>query len=950
LQKNKLNTTKMKFNLKFLLFTLFICTISIAQNKGTISGTLTDKESNNQPLPFANVLLKGTNISANTDIDGKYSLSVNPGNYTVIFSFVGYESVEKPVTVTAGQTVTANQVLSSGGYTLKDVVVKSTANREKETALLLDQKNAVVIKQSIGAQEMSRKGVSDVEEGLVKITGISKVGSRGLFVRGLEDRYNNLLINDLAAPSNSPFTKIVPLDLFPTNIVGVIDVYKTFNPNLYGDFAGGTFNIQTSKVSKSITKINIGAGYTTGNSLHDFLLSTDADTPAGFFGFNGKDRELPSFLGDKATKQVFTTDQSLNSIAGNKGFSVSKTKSPLNSSLNLLHAEKFTLSNDNTFSYLLSINYDNNYAIREGVERTMNINSPSVYANNFTNTEYRFKTTTSSLLGLNYNTNRFKLNFNTLYIKTNLNTIKDQFGQSESTPGIKNSLIRTNQLEKSDYLNFQLGGEYALTEDKNQNIKAGVSYADTKYEQPDRKTFSGTIQENGEINTGYGANNFLRQYLTIDGNSFISAMAEYSLKFGKGTDKQNKLTIGYNGNVSKMESSYRFIASQGPNFTYTVNDINDKIQSDLLTDSNVYFQENSNATYKVKLDESANAGYTNLLLKFADKYEVNAGVRVESTLKETHYRGLGSFTDPFKTLKYDNLYILPSLNVKYLMNEKSNLRFAASKTYTKPVIMESFPITYQNADGTAVQGNSILKNSDNYNVDLKYELFPSAKEMFAVGIFGKYIDNPIERTFVTNATSGTITTFLNSDSANLYGAEFEFLLGLDRISESLSAFSFGLNTTVMATKVNVSPTYESIDEDGIVTPGLVSLETHKGTRSLQGASNWLVNSDLKYEFNLSKEWSNTVSLVYGVFGKRIFAVGTNGQDHTYELPVSQLDLVWSSKISEHFDVKFTADNLLNPARKMEFGDEGTLPFGEQSYLQNSYKKGVGFSVKLGYTF
>ncbi len=118
-------------------------------------------------------LIKGTNISANTDIDGKYSLNVNPGTYTIIFSFVGYESVEKPVTVKANETITVNQVLSSGGYTLKDVVVKSTANKEKETALLLDQKNAVVIKQSIGAQEMSRKGVSDVEEGLTKITGIS---------------------------------------------------------------------------------------------------------------------------------------------------------------------------------------------------------------------------------------------------------------------------------------------------------------------------------------------------------------------------------------------------------------------------------------------------------------------------------------------------------------------------------------------------------------------------------------------------------------------------------------------------------------------------------------------------------------------------------------------------------------------------------------------------------
>jgi hypothetical protein len=83
---------------------------------------------------------------------------------------------------------------------LQDVVVKSNGgNREKETALLLDQKKAVEIKQSIGAQEMSRKGVSNVQEGLTKITGITKVESRGLFVRGLEDRYNNLLINNLAS-------------------------------------------------------------------------------------------------------------------------------------------------------------------------------------------------------------------------------------------------------------------------------------------------------------------------------------------------------------------------------------------------------------------------------------------------------------------------------------------------------------------------------------------------------------------------------------------------------------------------------------------------------------------------------------------------------------------------------------------------------------------------------
>jgi len=932
--------------LKFLFFTLFICVIGFSQNKGTITGVLLDKDSNNQSLPFANVLVKGTKIGANTDIAGKYTITIAPGNYIVQFSFVGYESTEVPVTVVANETVTANSSLGSGSYKLKDVVVKSSGGREKETALLLEQKNAVVIKQSIGAQEMSRKGVSDVEEGLTKITGITKVGSRGLFVRGLEDRYNNLLINDLAAPSNNPFLKIVPLDLFPTNIVGVIDVYKTFNPNIYGDFAGGTFNIQTSKGSKSITKLNLGFGYTTNNSFKSFLISKDADNSKGFWGFNGDNRQIPSVLGDTPANYTMTSEESLNGFKS--GFDVSSNKSPLNTSINLMHSEKFTFSNQSNFSYLLSLNFDNNYSIRTGVNRTIDLQTTgSKYSNDLVDTDYRYKTTSSALVGLNYGTDRLKLAFNTLYIKTTLNSIKDQFGILNSNTGEPNHFIRTNQLDKSDYLNLQLLGEYALTEDKNQNIKAGVSYANTKYEQPDRKYFGGTKQDDSEISTSYGGNNFLRQYLTIDGNSFYSALLEYTLKFG--SEKQNLLTVGYDGKGSKMESSYRFVStvSYSPGFTADINTIDSQITQDLI-DNKFSFRESSNATYSVKLNESANAGYANLLMKFEDKFEVNAGLRVENTNRETNYRTLGSFSDPYKTIKYDNLYFLPALNIKYLVNDNSNVRLAASKTYTRPVIMESFPISYINADGTSTQGNSLLKNSDNYNMDLKYELFPSAKEMFTVGLFGKQIMNPIERTFVSNATTGTVTTYLNSDSANLYGLETEFLLDLQRIDETLSNFSFGFNASLMSTKVKISPTYDSADEDGNVTHN-PTIETHK-TRDLQGASNWLVNSDLKYEFNFDKSWSNTLSLVYGVFGKRIFAVGTNGQDNTYEMPFQQLDLVWGSKISEHFDVKFTADNLLNPSRNLEFGDQGTIPIAEQSLIANSYKKGVGFSMKLGYTF
>jgi len=148
----------------------------------------------------------------------------------------------------------------------------------------------------------------------------------------------------------------------------------------------------------------------------------------------------------------------------------------------------------------------------------------------------------------------------------------------------------------------------------------------------------------------------------------------------------------------------------------------------------------------------------------------------------------------------------------------------------------------------------------------------------------------------------------------------------------------------MQTQVDVKPV--TVNPDGSIVN---SIETHK-SRDLQGASKWLINSDLKYQFDFNKKWSNTVSLVYSVFGKRIYAVGTGGLDHIYELPVNQLDLVWSSKLSDHFDLKFSADNLLNPDRKFEQGTDGTSPITAPDNTISNYKKGVGFSLNLSYTF
>lgn len=924
--------------IRLFILTLFITAISFSQNKGTITGTLTDKDANNETLPFANVVIKGTNINATTDMDGKYMLQAAAGNYVIQFSFVGYEPVEIPVSVVNGKTVVLNKALGASGYKLDDVVIKATVNREKETALLLEQKNAVEIKQSIGAQEMSRKGVSDVEEGLTKITGITKVESRGLFVRGLEDRYNNLLINDLQAPSNSPFSKIIPLDLFPTDIVGVLNVYKTFNPNISGDFAGATVNIETTQ-AKSITKISLGAGYTTANNGADFLIHSDANNTQGLFGLNGRDRQLSPAFGNVPTARKLTPEQ-YNSAYKDNTWNVDETSSPLNTSIGFIHSEKFDLENGDKINYTFSINGDNKYVIRKGVDRTFILGAGD-YDNNLQKESYSYQTTASALAAIKYKAKRFDIGLNSFYLRSTDSKIQDQLGYTNNQSTNPNILIRTNQFDQSDYINNQLLGNVKLTEDERHTLKIGGSFVKTAYEQPDRKFIIGEKVSDTEINTSYGGNHLNRQYLDINGNYYFSGLLEYNLKFKeKENGKSNRLTVGANSFANNLKSTYRIFSgfrTINKNYTAPINTI-DQFITDDINNGILTVREESNADYKVKLDQIVNAGYVNYLHNIGDKLEINGGIRIENSDRTIEYRNIGQIINgPYKKINDQKIDFLPVVNAKYELTEKSNLRFNGSKTITRPVTMELLPIQYISPDGKSILGNPNMKNSDNYNLDIKYELFPKNNELLAAGLFAKQIQNPIERVFIAGAGgSGQLMTYQNSKEALLYGAEIELLLQLERLSPALADFSFGLNTSLMKTdvKVNYGPT---------------SLENNP-SRKLQGASEWIVNSDLKYDFEFSETMKNSISLVYGVYGPRTFAVGSAGMDNIYEQPFHKLDFIWTSKLTKNIDAKFAVDNILNSLYKMELGNENRFTINESSLLLESFKRGRGFSLNLSYTF
>jgi outer membrane receptor protein involved in Fe transport len=225
-------------------------------------------------------------------------------------------------------------------------------------------------------------------------------------------------------------------------------------------------------------------------------------------------------------------------------------------------------------------------------------------------------------------------------------------------------------------------------------------------------------------------------------------MAEYNYKFG-GEEDPYRLTVGYNGYTSEIESTYRFIFGRPNNspspFTAPINTIDTYLQQGANAGS-FQFQELSSDQYQNIIEQNVNAGYASFLAKLGSKLDLSVGIRAEQTNRVLKYREPGTgFSSALKKITKDDTDILPSLNAKYLLNDNSNLRFTFSKTITRPVLIETLPIQYVNADGTAEGGNEMLVNSTNYNVDLKYEVFPTNNELFAATVFAKYIDKPIER-------------------------------------------------------------------------------------------------------------------------------------------------------------------------------------------------------------
>lgn len=959
---------------KFIIvLALFLCQIAIAQTKGTIKGKVLDGDFNNEPLAYATVAIKGTTIGTETDEDGNYRLSAVPGTYYLVFSFLGYQTLEVPVIIVAGETTTINRTMVAAGEELEEIKLSVTTKKESAAALLLQQKNATKIVTSIGAEELSIKGIGDAAVAVSKISGISKQeGSSNVYVRGLGDRYQNTTFNGLPLPSNDVNKKNINLDLFSTDIIENVAVGKAYSTSFYGDFAAGNVNIDSKEYrGDGYFAISLGSGVNGNASGKSFVRS---EGPS-FFGFYNRYQSNPF------------------AVVLSHGVDPQDATSPININGSFEGGYSFDLGEESRLSFFGTASFQNGYQYLEGPALDFT-NDVKVRFNNVE--EYVYNTTTTAMANATYQINSdHKVGFNSLFVNSSsdkagyfgsggLGFNRDGFS-GNGDGGFYQMNVQFNQ---DMILVNQLTGSHRMDEG-NFTIDWAVGYNRVYANEPDRKRISledyqFALDNDPNTNPIFYDNiafDNQRFFQDIDDNEFNSY-----LKFRKEFSEKFKLNFGYNGRMKERQFiNHRYgyeILDKNSNPVTNVNSLNG-----FFDVTNINISANGPGLWRLRMARNPlgldqiiglvnrpqlyeneyignleiHAGFVEGEINLGDKFLFVPGIRVESVSQSIEYDVINPVpTDPgFREV--NETIFLPSLNVKYSINDDSNIRFSVSNTVSFPEFKEAANFVYEdvtqriggNPDLLGKPDGTGVTYSDIYNYDLKYEWFPSRAELFSVALFAKTINNPVNRVVATDAT-GNQRFFRTGERAEVYGVEFEFRKNLLMKDEDNPLLTIGGNFAYTDTEQDL----QSVNTSDGFTFG-----TSFGGRTsdnLQGASATIINADFTYSPDISESLKPNITTTFSYFSDRIYALGSGDLGNMVERGIPTLNMIIRNNFGEHIEFGMNISNILNPnvtlVRENTGAQNSPLLVGTGLVDANGdvtlreFKRGVNFSLSLKYKF
>lgn len=923
---------KIKFNFKFsfILSFFFLSNIAFAQ-KGNIFGTIKDAKTK-ESIPGAAALIVGTTQGALSDDDGTFSIeNIAVGKYTIKVSFVGYASQEIPVNIEMGKTTQLNVALSDG--TALDVVTV-TAKREMNTAVavVVETRKLEQIAVGISAQQISRSQDRDAGQIIRRLPGISIANDRFVNIRGLAERYNVVMLNDIITPSTEVDVRSFSFDLIPSSAIDRMLVFKTGSAELPGDFAGGVIKIYTkAQLEENSTSFGLSTGFrqgVTGQSALNYQGS-----PTDFLGFDNGMRQLPS---DAPNKNILTSARNPQSISFFK--SLPNFYDATNQSIMpdfraaLTFNRKLTLGGL-PLSSVNAVNYSftNELPANARQERYQGQDNNQLFRN-WNDTAYTQNARLSLLSNWSLTLKNGRIQFRNLFNQIGWKQTLVQQGRDQGAADIEFRNYAFRYIARSIY-SGQVSGLHNIGE--RNKLTWNVGYGYTNRSEPDYRLLStsrdfGTDQpykidiQNNSTSLTQSA----RFYSDLKEHA-ISGNVNLERKFGSLSedDKMNtKLRFGLFTDQKIRFFDARWFGYLNPN-NLNLRDVSlaNTLNSTRISATELLMEEGTNADDTYDAQSTLVAPYLGIYYPINENMNVSAGVRGEWNRQalQSFMRGGGSKVN----VDTSRLVLLPSLTFSYNLNPKSLFRLAYSMTVNRPEFRELAPFSYYDFDErVAITGNPNLKWATIQNADFRYEYYPSNGELFTVALFYKHFTTPIERAGRASG-NGINYVFMNPNSATSYGVEVEMRKNIKNIlDERLSVVA---NASFIRSRVDAS-----------------NLPAQIPDRFLQGQSPYLVNAGVYYN---GDKWQ--ANILYNVIGKRIYAVGDlQGNQTIWEMPRHVIDANIAAKLTKRLELRLGVQDLLNQPflLRMDANSDNKIDGNDKLWRQGY--RGTYSSLTLNYQF
>ncbi|WP_414829798.1 TonB-dependent receptor domain-containing protein [Alteromonas sp. H39] len=845
---------------------------------------------------------------------------------------------------------------------IEEVVATGTRLKGTATAVMEERKNQAFVADIMGAEQISRTGDSDAASALRRVTGLTLVDGKFIYVRGLGERYSSTQLNGSIVPSPDPTRNVIPLDLFPSDIIESLSVQKSYSPSMPASFGGGNVDIRLKSIpSEMIFNLSANLGYNTENS-GDVL-----DYQGGgrdWFGEDDGTRAAPVAIQERWESKQFLDN--LDPQEALDLFSqVKRDYGPLEESadpdmgLNMTVGNSFDYNDDWRFGFLATAGYDSETRATEQYElqdpdRIGDDITLVRYFDDIRGTERTVKWSSLLTLGIDYN-RQHQIDYSIIALNDTRDEIREKFGNTENlslSEGVRIRDIDVEYEERTLYTN---------------QVKGMHTFPELNF-----MGFDWRWSEGRSIRNAPG--NMEARFVIADDNEdgFYDPATEGSLLDAQTAARYSFQTLhdrlenyGYNFTLpytmGKWETEFKFGADfvskarTAENRRFDVNTLGfenrefleGSIFGDIFSDENLAGAELNNrpvlrdttiAGDDYVAAQKVDAYYFEADFFFDNKWRFTGGVRWED------FRQVVAPLDPRSNqfdlndeadrsqlaFQEDDFY--PALALTYFLKDDMQLRASIGQTVVRPDLREVSSSTYIDPlTDFPIAGTPGLETTDIINYDLRWEWYREAGNNLSVGLFYKDMEAPIESVQSPAQDGPPLIRIANAETGEVYGVEVEFLQGLEVFGDGIwdNLFTSG--------NITISDSEIVLDRQNIVEQTGVSAAITNTERRMTGHSEYVVNFQVGYD---SDNGEHSASVVYNVFGERILIPGIDGFDDSFEQPFHSLDVVYKYYPDFNTTVTFKVQNIMDEEKEITFEDT----------LLRSETRGTSFSLTYKYDF